>query len=88
MVSLAQARRLRYNQVIYHRRLKNVDGSAQRFVVKGKPKTWKTRPKEVRVPLKRGMYEYGYLTENNLGEFTLKEPRMRTSRKRSRVRRR
>jgi len=81
LVSLAEAKRLRYNQVLYHRRWRNADGSAQRWVVKGKPKTWKTRPKEVRVPIKRGMFEYGYLTQDNLKDFSLKEP------KRSRARR-
>jgi len=74
VVTLAQAKRLRYNQVLYHRRWRNADGSAQRWVVKGKPKTWKTRPHQVRVPIKRGLWEYGYLTESNLKDFTLKEP--------------
>lgn len=81
MVSLIQAKRLHYGQELYHRRLKNADGSAQRWRVTGMPKTWKTRPGEVRVPLKRGMYEYGVLDQYNLKDFTLSEPRRRASRR-------
>lgn len=36
------------------------DGKARDVTVNGKPKTWKTRPAHVKVPLKYGMYEYAY----------------------------
>lgn len=29
----------------------------------GKTKLWKTRPNEFRIPVKRGLYEYGYITD-------------------------
>lgn len=35
----------------------------------GKCKTWKTRPDEFRLPIKFGMYGYGYLTQDNAHEF-------------------
>lgn len=35
---------------------------AYRIRVNGKPKTWKTRPNDVEVPYKYGMYEHGYLS--------------------------
>lgn len=80
MVTLAQAKKLRYRQVLYHRRWTNADGSAERWRVNGRPKTWKTRPNEVRVPIKRGLFEFGYLTQDNLKDFSLKEPRRRRRR--------
>ena len=35
----------------------------------GKTQTWKTRPDDFRVPIKRGLYDYGYLTHNNASSF-------------------
>lgn len=29
--------------------------------INGKPKTWKTRPDNVQIPYKYGLYEYGYI---------------------------
>jgi len=75
LVSLRDAKRLRSGTTLYHKRYKNADGSAERWRVSGKPKTWKTRPKEVQVPIKHGLYDYSYLTHYNLNEFTLKEPK-------------
>ena len=41
--------------------------------INGKPKTWKTRPEDVSVPVKYGLYEYatidyrsGAMADNNL----------------------
>jgi predicted AAA+ superfamily ATPase len=34
-------------------------------LVNGKPKTWKTRPGDVRVPVKYGLYEYAYIEIHN-----------------------
>jgi hypothetical protein len=36
------------------------DGTVRRCRVSGAPKTWKTRPAHVRVPITYGMYESGY----------------------------
>ena len=38
-----------------------------RVTIQGPP--W--RPDEVKVPIKRGLREFGYLTDYNLGDFTL-----------------
>ena len=40
-----------------------------RIKVNGKPKLWKTRPAEVRIPWKYGLYEYGYITQRDLDDF-------------------
>jgi len=50
---------------------KNADGTAVRWRVNGKVKTWKTRPGEFKIPVKHGMYDYGYITEKNLHMFHL-----------------
>ena len=70
-MTLQEAKDLKYGTHIHHKTATNADGTPQRFKVNGKPKTWKTRPDEVRVPLKRGMYEFGYLDQDNLDEFNL-----------------
>lgn len=41
----------------------------RRYRRNGATKTWVTRPLEFRVPVKFGLYEYGYLTELNAHEF-------------------
>lgn len=43
------------------------DGS--RWFVNGKAQTWKTRPDEIKLPIKHGLWQYGYLTEQNMHDF-------------------
>lgn len=35
----------------------------------GKTKTWKTRPGKFKVPVKYGLYEYFYITDENAEHF-------------------
>lgn len=35
----------------------------------GATKTWKTRPQEFRVPVKYGMYEYAYISQDNAEDW-------------------
>lgn len=37
----------------------------------GQTKTWKTRPNEFKIPVKYGLYEYGYIDESNCNEWTI-----------------
>lgn len=37
------------------------DGTIRNAKINGAPKVWKTRPNEVEIPLKHGMYEYARL---------------------------
>ena len=46
-------------------------GKCHNYRANGMMKTWKRNPERFRVPLKYGMYEYGYLTEENCSEFHL-----------------
>jgi hypothetical protein len=73
MITLDQAKKLKYNQTLYHMINKNADGTPQRWRVNGKVKTWKTKPNRVQVPLKHGLYDYDYLTESELELVTLDE---------------
>ena len=66
-MTLEQAKSLKYGDYIHSATDTNADGTPMRWRVTGKVKTWKRSPNRVYVPLKRGMYEYGHLDENNIG---------------------
>ena len=72
-MTLTEAKNLTIDTTLYHRIYTNADGTPARYRVNGQVKTWKTRPNEVRVPLKRGLYEHGYLNHHNLGDFFFTE---------------
>jgi len=73
-LTLKQAKNLKHGDILFHVNNKNSDGTAQRWKVNGKVKTWKKNPEKVKIPLKYGLYRYDYLTENELHLVTLKEP--------------
>jgi len=77
MITVTQAKKLRYRQTIFIKGEYNADGTAMRVRVNGKVQLWKTRPKDFKIPVKRGLYEYGYITLRNAHSFTLKEPARR-----------
>ena len=56
---------LYYGRVVYHRALRNADGSALRARISGKVKTWKTRPDDFRVPAKHGLRESFYIVNTS-----------------------
>lgn len=87
MITLAQAKRLKPGNMLYAVNQYNADGTAMRAKVSGQVKTWKTRPNEVKIPYKRGLYEHGYITERDLKDFSLKEPAPRKSAKSKMLRR-
>lgn len=35
----------------------------------GKTQTWKTRPNDFKIPVKYGLYEYFYITNENADQF-------------------
>lgn len=81
MVTLSQAKKLKLGQILFHRKNKNADGTAQRWKVYGKPKTWKRDKSKVKVPLKHGMYTHDYLDQLSLKLLTLKEPKRKKAKK-------
>lgn len=72
-LTLKQAKALKYGTTLYHVSNRNSDGTPQRWRVNGKPKVWKRSPERVQVPVKHGLYSYGYITENDLNLVCLDE---------------
>jgi hypothetical protein len=71
MITLQEAKELEIGAILYHVRNRNRDGSPQRWKVNGKVKTWETMPDRVKIPLKFGLWDAGYLTEKDLNLVTL-----------------
>ena len=44
-----------------------------RWRVNGKCKTWKRNPERFKLPIKHGLYSYGYITEENAHLFIVEE---------------
>lgn len=72
-MDMHDARRLRAGSMIYPKGKYNADGTAMRARVTS-VKTWKTRPTEIQIGYKHGMYDTGYLNQHDLANFTTKEP--------------
>jgi len=72
-ITLKQAKELNYGDMLHHDSMTNSDGSPLRFRVNGKPKTWKRDVDRIKVPVKRGLYEYGEITNGTWegNQFTL-----------------
>lgn len=72
-ITLEQAKRLTWQNNLEHVKLKNADGTPMRFRVNGMVKTWKRDLSRIRVPLKHGLYDTGYLVNNTFegGRFEL-----------------
>jgi len=60
---------LRKGQTVYVLARRNRDGSPVQAKVNGRPVVVRG---VLRVPLKRGLYDFGYLTERNCGRFSLR----------------
>ena len=72
-ITIEQAKKLKYGDILYHSFLKNGDGSPQRCKVNGRVKTWKRDPDRIYIPLKRGMHEYGHAEKIDLKFLCLTE---------------
>lgn len=70
-VTLEQVKALRVGDVLLHAVATNADGSPRRWRVNGKVRTWKRDPLRVMVPLKHGLYAFGYLTGADLQDWFL-----------------
>jgi hypothetical protein len=58
-MTVDEAKQLRYREALINTETK------KRWYVNGAVKVWITRPEQVRVPIKHGLWTYGYLTESN-----------------------
>ena len=74
-MNIEEAKNLKLGQTIYHARWKGVDQRPERWRVNGRVQLWKRDQGRIRVPLKRGFYDFCYLTERNLVDFLLEEPK-------------
>jgi hypothetical protein len=63
--------RLYHGLTLHHKTNRNADLTPERWRIFGQVKTWKTRPGEFRVPIKRGLYEHSYLTDKNADEYEI-----------------
>lgn len=62
---------LRVGTILYHKHLCNADGSPQRFKVNGQCQAFRRNLDNARLPVKRGLYEYGYITTQNVMQFQI-----------------
>lgn len=60
-MTLDQVKALTFRQTVYHKTLRNADGTPLRARVNGKVKTWKRDPDRVCVPMKHGLKECFYI---------------------------
>ena len=65
-ITLEQAKNLKPGDMLHHTTKTNADGTPMRWKVNGMPKTWKTKPYRVKVPVKHGLRDYDYLEEDSL----------------------
>jgi len=62
-MNLTEVKALKHREVLIH------TPTGSRWYVNGAVKTWKTRPNDVKVPIKHGLFDYSYLTDQNMREF-------------------
>lgn len=74
MITVAQAKKLRHGQIVWLKDTWDSSGEPSHARVSGKVQLWKTRPKDFKVPVKRGLYDSGYITPDNASRFTLTKP--------------
>ena len=67
-MTIETAKTLKPEDMIHHVTKKNADGSPMRAKVLS-VKTWKTRPAEVLVSVKHGMYDYAKFAEYELDQI-------------------
>jgi hypothetical protein len=72
MITIAQAKKLSYRNQIYSTTLRDSTGHSVRARVNGKVQLWKTRPTEFKVPMKHGLRDGFYLTQDNANQWSLK----------------
>lgn len=72
-IPLEDAKNLGHGTIIYLKDYTNADGTPQRFRINGRVKRWKRTPDKISVPIKRGLWEFSYLTNADLDDFTLTE---------------
>jgi len=70
-LTLTRAKKLSGYDILHHNTHRNADGSCERWRLNGQVQLWKTDPGRIRIPVKRGMYEYDQLTASDLQHYHL-----------------
>ena len=68
---LSEVKCLTHGTVVHHKTATNADGTPSRARVNGKVKTWKRDDSRVQVPMKHGLYDCFYITEDNMQQWEL-----------------
>ena len=68
-MNIQEAKKLESGSTIYHVTRKNADGTPMRAKVTS-VQTWKTRPNDVVVSVKRGLYEYAKFIGSEVDQLT------------------
>ncbi len=66
MITLKQAKNLKHGDILLSVLRTNANGTPQQWRVNGKVKRWKRDPGRIKVPVKHGLYDYDYLTNDTL----------------------
>lgn len=69
-MTIDEAKALAYGDRVWFRAN---DGQARMLKINGAPKIWKTRPNDVSVPVKYGLYEYGRMNAREVESRLLVE---------------
>ena len=67
------AGKLNTGTILYHDTLKNKDGTPFHCRVNGIVGTWKRNPDKFKIPVKRGLYEFGYIENDTANRWSIKE---------------
>ena len=69
-MTIEQAKNLKAGDIIHHVSKKNADGTPMRAKVTS-IKTWKTRPDDILVSVKHGLYDYAKFNQNQLDQIDI-----------------
>ena len=64
-----EAKGLQFGEKLHLHILRGNARGTERWRVNGQVRTWKRTPERFLVPLKHGLYDYFYMSENNCIEF-------------------
>ena len=67
----AEAVKVEHGTILSHSFLVDYDGSPSQCRVTGSCKTWKHNIEKFQLPVKRGLYEYFYVSEDNKNQWEI-----------------
>jgi hypothetical protein len=61
---------IRKARMFYSKEFKDSKGEPCKYRRNGATKEWKRDPNRFQIPVKRGLYEHGYINQDNTHKFT------------------